>query len=120
MSAELAFLDMFGGPEIMLIMVVVLIFFGGEKLPGFARGLGKAIRELKKAASDVENEFKRAIDETERRPAMPPRPPINVTPQRIEPSAGPHVPAPPLAAPPTVPPVPPSRLPDDHYDQDIE
>ncbi len=72
----LAFLDMFGGPEIILILVAVLIFFGGEKMPDFARGLGKAIREVKKAAAEVENEFKRAIDENERaaqaRPELPP------------------------------------------------
>jgi len=73
---SVAFLDMFGGPEIMLILVAVLIFFGGDKMPGFARGLGKAIREVKKAAAEVENEFKRAIDENERadqaRPTLPP------------------------------------------------
>lgn len=59
----LAFFDSLGGPEVMLILVVILIFFGGEKLPELARGMGKAIREFKKAASDVEQEFKRAMDE---------------------------------------------------------
>ncbi len=53
----------FGGTEILLIMVVVLIFFGGEKLPGVARGLGKAIREFKKATAGIEEEFKRAMEE---------------------------------------------------------
>jgi sec-independent protein translocase protein TatA len=66
--APLAFLDSLGGSELMLILVVVLIFFGGEKMPEFARGLGKAIREFKKAAGDVEHEFKRAIDELPEKP----------------------------------------------------
>jgi sec-independent protein translocase protein TatA len=52
-----------GGTEILLIMFIVLLLFGGDKLPQFAKGLGKAIREFKKAASNVEDEIKRAIDE---------------------------------------------------------
>ncbi len=58
-----------GGIEMIVIMLLVLIFFGGEKLPGFARGAGKAIREFKKAASGVEEELKRAMAEP-----PPPRP----------------------------------------------
>ncbi len=69
-QATLALLDSLGGPELMLVLVVVLIFFGGEKMPEFARGLGKAIREFKKAAGDVEQEFKRAIDEIPEKPSM--------------------------------------------------
>ena len=70
-TAALAFLDSIGGPELMLVFVVVLIFFGGEKLPELARGMGKAIREFKKAASDVEHEFKRAMDEAPEKPGQP-------------------------------------------------
>jgi TatA/E family protein of Tat protein translocase len=53
----------FGGTEILVIMVVVLVLFGGEKLPVFARGLGKAVREFKKATAGIEEEFKRAMEE---------------------------------------------------------
>lgn len=67
---NIAFLDAIGGPELLLILVVVLIFFGGEKLPELARGMGKAINEFKKAASDVEHEFKRAMDEAPDKPAQ--------------------------------------------------
>jgi sec-independent protein translocase protein TatA len=75
-SDPLAFIEGLGGPEILLILVIVLVLFGGEKLPGFARGLGKSIREFKKAASGVEEEFKRALDEDEHkhRSALPPPP----------------------------------------------
>jgi sec-independent protein translocase protein TatA len=65
--APLAFIDGLGGPEMMLIFVIVLVLFGGQKLPEFARGLGKSIREFKKAAAGVEEEFKRALDEDERK-----------------------------------------------------
>jgi len=67
-TLPLALFD-FGGGEILFVMVVVLIFFGGEKLPELARGLGKSIREFKKATSGIEEEFKRAMEE-------PPRPAI--------------------------------------------
>jgi len=68
----LAFIEGLGGPEVMLIMVIILVLFGGEKLPGFARGAGKAIREFKKAASGVEEEFKRALEEDEHKASAPP------------------------------------------------
>ena len=67
--ASLAFIDGLGGPEMILIFVVVLVLFGGQKLPEFARGMGKSIREFKKAAAGVEEEFKRALEEDERKQA---------------------------------------------------
>ncbi len=70
---HLAGLFDFGGTEILVIMVVVLILFGGEKLPVFARGLGKAIREFKKATAGIEEEFKRAMEEPPK-PAIKPGP----------------------------------------------
>ena len=67
LSASLAFIDGLGAPEMLLIFVLVLVLFGGNKLPEFARGLGKTMREFKKAASGVEEEFRRALDEDERK-----------------------------------------------------
>lgn len=69
--SSLAFIDGLGGPEMVLIFVIVLVLFGGQKLPEFARGLGKSIREFKKAAAGVEEEFKRALEEDERKHATP-------------------------------------------------
>lgn len=40
---------MLGGGEILVILFVILILFGGKKLPEFAQSLGKGIREFKKA-----------------------------------------------------------------------
>ena len=42
--------------EWILIGLVVLIFFGAKKIPEFAKGLGKGIREFKDAVSDVKKE----------------------------------------------------------------
>jgi len=46
-----------GMDEMMVILVVVLILFGSKRLPELARGLGKGIREFKKAADDVKREL---------------------------------------------------------------
>jgi len=78
MIHSFAFLDGFGGGEMMWIMLVALLLFGGDKLPGFAKGLGKAIREFKKAAGDVESELKRAIEEVPDTPR--PKPPTTFPP----------------------------------------
>ena len=68
----LAFIDGIGGPEMMLILIIVLMLFGGQKLPELARGLGKSMKEFKKAASGVEEEFKRALREDEQRQTATP------------------------------------------------
>lgn len=52
-----------------VVFILVLLLFGGKKMPELARGLGKSIRDFKRAASGVENQIKRAIDE-----AAPPEP----------------------------------------------
>lgn len=44
---------MIGGWELIVIMIVVLILFGGKKLPDFARNLGKGLREFKKASQGI-------------------------------------------------------------------
>ena len=62
-----AFLGL-GGTELMVIMGAVLLLFGPKKLPELARGLGKGIREFKKASSEVTEELERAVEE-------PPAPP---------------------------------------------
>ena len=41
-----------GGPELLVILFVVLLIFGGRKLPELAQGLGKGIREFKKATRE--------------------------------------------------------------------
>ncbi|MET1053849.1 MAG: twin-arginine translocase TatA/TatE family subunit [Pedobacter sp.] len=57
----LEFLNM-GGGEIMLILGVVMLLFGGKKLPELARGLGKGIRDFKDASEGVKREIHRNIN----------------------------------------------------------
>ncbi|HNQ12244.1 MAG TPA: twin-arginine translocase TatA/TatE family subunit [Bacteroidia bacterium] len=45
-----------GAPEIILIVLVLLLFFGGKKLPELARGLGKGIKEFKDASKGESND----------------------------------------------------------------
>ena len=46
-----------GMDEMLVILVLVLVLFGSKQLPELARGLGKAMRELKKATDDVKREL---------------------------------------------------------------
>ena len=45
-----------GTGEIILILLIVLIFFGAKKIPELAQGLGKGLREFRKAAKDIQEE----------------------------------------------------------------
>lgn len=51
-----------GTPEVMLIVFVALLLFGGKKLPELARGLGKGIREFNDASEGVKREIHRNIN----------------------------------------------------------
>lgn len=46
-----------GGQELIFIFLIVLLIFGGKKIPEIARGLGKGIREFKNAKDGVEAEL---------------------------------------------------------------
>ena len=52
------FLGSLGGTEILLIVLVILLFFGGRRIPELARGLGKGIREFKNASSGKHDDQK--------------------------------------------------------------
>lgn len=45
-----------GWPQIVLIVAIVLILFGGKKLPELMRGLGKGMKEFKDATKEIEND----------------------------------------------------------------
>jgi|TARA_B100001142_G_scaffold208075_1_gene206213 sec-independent protein translocase protein TatA len=52
-----------GMPEILLVLAVILIFFGAKKLPELAKGMGQGIKEFKKATRDATGEMERALDD---------------------------------------------------------
>lgn len=47
-----------GAPEIVLIALVVLLIFGGKKIPELMKGLGKGVSSFKRGLKDVEDEIK--------------------------------------------------------------
>jgi sec-independent protein translocase protein TatA len=54
--------DLFSGPHIILIALVVLLLFGGKKIPELMRGLGRGIREFKDAKDNVKREIEDHMD----------------------------------------------------------
>lgn len=53
---------MFGGigvPEILILLLVILLFFGAKRIPELARGIGQGINEFKKASDDIKKEIEK-------------------------------------------------------------
>jgi sec-independent protein translocase protein TatA len=66
-SSVLLFLNI-GTPEMILIIFVALLLFGGNKLPEIARGLGKGIRDFKDASEGVKRELHNQINSFDEKP----------------------------------------------------
>jgi sec-independent protein translocase protein TatA len=56
-------LGIIGGQEILIILLIVLVLFGGRKIPELMRGLGKGVKEYKNAVNGVEDEVRQATEE---------------------------------------------------------
>jgi sec-independent protein translocase protein TatA len=54
-----------GGGELILIVLIVVMFFGADKIPEIARGLGKGIRTVRNAANDVKREITESAEKDE-------------------------------------------------------
>ena len=52
-----------GTPELIVILILVLVLFGGKKIPEIMRGIGQGLREFRSASSEAQNEIKRLTDE---------------------------------------------------------
>ncbi len=55
----------FGPQEIFVVAMLVLVLFGGKKIPELMRGLGQGIREFNSAKANIESEVKESINEIE-------------------------------------------------------
>jgi sec-independent protein translocase protein TatA len=66
-------LSMPGGGEWVLIFVVVLLLFGGKKIPELMKGLGKGIREFNNARTSIEEEIQEGMREIEKKKINDPK-----------------------------------------------
>lgn len=57
------FIGGIGMQEVLLIALVVLLFFGGKKIPELMKGLGKGVRSFKEGMNDIEKDIKDTADE---------------------------------------------------------
>lgn len=57
-----------GMPELILLLVILLLLFGGAKLPALAKGLGQSIKEFKQASKDEPSAEKKPEAKTETKP----------------------------------------------------
>ena len=53
-----------GAPEIILIVLVILLLFGGKKIPELMKGLGKGVSSFKKGLNDIEDDIKKDTTDT--------------------------------------------------------
>ena len=56
-----------GGTEIFVILFIVLLLFGGKKIPELMRGIGKGIKEFNNAKATIESEIKEGMKEGEKK-----------------------------------------------------
>ncbi|MBR5764888.1 MAG: twin-arginine translocase TatA/TatE family subunit [Bacteroidaceae bacterium] len=57
MTHQFLFLGSLGGQEIIIIALVILLLFGGKKIPELMRGLGKGVSQFKKGMNEIEQEI---------------------------------------------------------------
>lgn len=68
-----------GGPELLVIFLVVLLVFGPKKIPEVARGVGKGLREIRKLTTEFQREINLSDPDEEK---------VRIGPERVQGSAG--------------------------------
>ncbi len=56
---NLLFLGNFGGAEVLIIAIMILLLFGGKKIPELMKGLGKGIKSFKQGMNEIEEDIMR-------------------------------------------------------------
>ncbi len=64
-------ISMPGGSEWVLIVIVVLLMFGGKKIPELMRGIGRGMREFTDAKNNVKNEIEEGLKEKDNKQQLP-------------------------------------------------
>ncbi|MBX2907975.1 MAG: twin-arginine translocase TatA/TatE family subunit [Taibaiella sp.] len=50
--------------ELMILLVIIIVLFGGKKIPEIAKGLGQGVREFNEAKNGVKEEIEKSVKET--------------------------------------------------------
>ena len=61
-----AFLGSLGAPEIILIVFIILLLFGGKKIPELMKGIGKGVRSFKKGMNEIEDEINKPEEDSKK------------------------------------------------------
>lgn len=64
-------LGVIGGSEIIIILLIVLVLFGGKKIPELMKGLGKGVKEYKKAMNGIEEDVNNVTEEGSKQEKQP-------------------------------------------------
>jgi sec-independent protein translocase protein TatA len=82
------------GPDLIVILLIVLLLFGSKKLPELARGMGQAVKEFNKAKDEIERELARSDVTVQPAPGQQPRQPAELPATPPPAAAAPVAPAP--------------------------
>ncbi len=69
MLNQILFIGGFGGMEVVVILFIVLLLFGGKKIPELMRGFGKGIKEFNNARATIETEIKEGMKDADKKSA---------------------------------------------------
>ena len=75
MSILTIFLAMPGTGEMIMILIAILLLFGGKKIPELMRGIGKGIKDFKNAKDNVSSEIEQGMKDKSVKSSSPPPPP---------------------------------------------
>lgn len=64
-TLSLLFIGGLGTPELILILIVVLVLFGGKKIPELMRGMGVGIKNFKEGVNGINEEIKKDVNKAE-------------------------------------------------------